>query len=95
MPEEVIQGRRSEIAVELIRRAVSFRPDYVDAHNNLGVILNDQGKLDEAVASFRKALALKPDYAVVHFNLGNALKDQGKLGEAAASFHQALTDYFP
>jgi protein O-GlcNAc transferase len=52
--------------------------------------LNDQGKLDEAVACYRRALELKPDYAEAHNNLGNALKDQGKLDEAVACYRRAL-----
>jgi predicted O-linked N-acetylglucosamine transferase (SPINDLY family) len=31
------------------------------AHSNLGLALQDQGKLDEAVAEFRRALEIKPD----------------------------------
>ena len=50
------------------------------AHSNLGVVLKEQGKLDEAVACWRRAVELKPDYAEAYGNLGNALKEQGKLG---------------
>ena len=52
--------------------------------------LNDQGKLDEAVACYRRALELKPDYAGAHYNLGVALNDQGKLDEAVARYRRAL-----
>jgi predicted O-linked N-acetylglucosamine transferase (SPINDLY family) len=84
------QVGNSEIAVELISKALGCRPGYIDAHVNLGAILQDQGRLDEAISSFRQALALKPNYAEAHSNLGNALMDQGKLDEAVASFRQAL-----
>jgi protein O-GlcNAc transferase len=50
---------------------LELKPDYAEAHNNLGNALNDQGKLDEAVACYRRALELKPDYAEAHNNLGN------------------------
>ena len=59
-------------------------------HNDLGAVLQDLGKLDEAVASYHKALALKPDYAEAHNNLGNAFRGLGKLEEAATSYHKAL-----
>jgi predicted O-linked N-acetylglucosamine transferase (SPINDLY family) len=68
-----------------------LKPDYAEAHNNLGIVLNEQGRLDEAIASYGRALALKPDYAEAHSNRGNALKDQGRLDEAVADFRQALT----
>jgi hypothetical protein len=38
-------------------------------HNNLGVALQKQGALGEAVASYRRALELRPDYAEAHNNL--------------------------
>ena len=83
------QGKLDE-AVACYRRALELKPDYAEAHNNLGIALKDQGKLDEAVACYRRALELKPDYAEAHGNLGNALKDQGKSDEAVACYRRAL-----
>ena len=63
---------------------------------NLGIALNNQGKLDEAVAAYRHAIRIKPDFAEVHSNLGNALSEQGKL-KALASCDWAMSvrpDYF-
>ena len=70
--------------------ALELKPDYAEAHNNLGVAFEDQGKLDEAVACYRRALELKPDYAEAHNNLGDALQGQGKLDEAVACYRRAL-----
>ena len=67
-----------------------MKPDYAEAHSNLGVAFQQQGKLDDAIACCRRALELKPDFAVANNNLGNALKDQGKLDEAVACYRQAL-----
>jgi tetratricopeptide (TPR) repeat protein len=60
------------------------------AHNNLGVILAGQGKLDEAISHYTAALRIKPDYADAHNNLGAALADRGKLDEAIAHYAEAL-----
>ena len=38
-------------------------------YNNMGVALQDQGKLDEALAALNKALSIKPDYAETYWNL--------------------------
>ena len=43
------------------RRVLELKPDLAEAHNNLGIVFKDQGKLDEAVACYRRALELKPD----------------------------------
>ncbi len=43
--------------------AIALRPDYADAHKNLGNVLVQQGKFEPAVARFEQALALRPNYA--------------------------------
>ena len=84
------QEGKYDIAVDLITRALAIKPDYADAHCNLGGALNDLGKFDEAVASCHKALAIKPNFAEAHCNLGIALKNLGRLDEAIASYLKAL-----
>ena len=83
------QGKLDEAAARF-QQALALRPDYAEAHNNLGNIRWEQGKLDEAAARYEQALALRPDYAEAHNNLGNVLAEQGKLDEAVARFEQAL-----
>ena len=39
-----------------------LEPDYAEAHSNLGVTLQELGRLKEAEASYKQAIALKPDY---------------------------------
>ena len=75
---------------------MELKPDFAEAHNNLGNAFKRQGKLDKAVACYRRALELKPRYAEAHYNLGLILRGQGKLDEAVACYRQALhlkTDY--
>ena len=57
----------------------------------MGNALQDQGKLDEAIAAYNKALSIKPDYAKAYNNMGLALQDQGKLDEAIAAYNKALS----
>jgi len=67
-----------------------LKPDFAEAHNNLGVTLQELSRLDEALASYNQAIALKPDFAQAHSNLGNSLKKLGRLDEALASYNQAI-----
>ena len=83
------QAGQLQEAETVYRQILDIKPDFAEAHNNLGIVLQDLGKLDEAVASYLKALAIKPDYAEAHNNLGNALQDLGKLDEAVASYDLA------
>ena len=41
----------------LARRALAIRPDFAGTHDNLGTVLWEQGKLEDAEASTRRALA--------------------------------------
>ena len=60
------------------------------AHNNLGVVLAERGRIDKAIDQYQSALNVNPDYAEAHTNLGNALKSEGKLDEAIASYRRAV-----
>jgi tetratricopeptide (TPR) repeat protein/4-amino-4-deoxy-L-arabinose transferase-like glycosyltransferase len=57
---------------------------------NLGVALQTDRKLDEAIAHYRRAIAARPDYAPAYSNLATALRNRGRLDEAAATYRQAL-----
>jgi tetratricopeptide (TPR) repeat protein len=59
------------------------------AHNNIGNVLFEQGKLDDAVFHFRKALEIKPDYAECYYNLGNVLVQKGQIEDAILQFRRA------
>ena len=63
---------------------------YSEAHNNLGVLLQQQSKFKEAEASYKKAIELTPNYTEAHFKLGKLLKELGRLKEAEASYNQAI-----
>ena len=75
------QARRGKGAYT---NAVSVKPDYADAYNNMGAALQDYGKLEDAIQAYTKALSIKPVFAEAHNNMGNAIKDQGKLEEEIA-----------
>ena len=83
------QGKADEAAA-CYERALRLKPDYAEAHNNLGNVFMGQGKTDEAAACYQRALRLKPDYAEAHNNLGNVRKDRDELDEAAACYQRAL-----
>ena len=75
---------------EVYKKSLAIKPDYVEAHINLGAALKEQGKLKEATKAYNNALTIKPDCPEVHSNIGIALKDQGKLEDAIASYNKAI-----
>ena len=52
---------------------MKIKPDYAEAHNNLGNVLAGRGQIDEAIAHYQKALEIKPDYADARRNCELAL----------------------
>jgi tetratricopeptide (TPR) repeat protein len=83
------RGKWAEAAAHF-RRAIQFKPDYIDAHVNLGIAFVNQGKRDEAISQFEQALQLNPNSAEAHYNLGDALAAQDRQAEAIPHFEQAL-----
>src|SRR5262245_16277300 len=84
------QTRRTERAVELIKRAIELNPKVAAAHSNLGNALMDLKRSAEALASYDKAIVLNPDIAEAHSNRGNALMDLKHPTEALASYDRAI-----
>jgi len=84
------QTRRTELAVELIEKAIGINAKVADAHSNRGNALRDLKRFEEALASYDRALVLKPDYAEAFNNRGIALKELNRVDEALASYDKAL-----
>jgi len=82
-------GRIDE-AVVLYERVVFLKPDYADAHSNLGVAFVAQGKLDAAVEHYERALAIDPGHVGAHNNLAAALAKQGRMDEAVTHYRHVL-----
>jgi tetratricopeptide (TPR) repeat protein len=74
-------GRLDE-AEASYRQAIALKPDYAEAHNNLGITLQELGRLDEAEASYRQAIALKPDFAEAHHNLATTKKFSSRMNSS-------------
>jgi predicted O-linked N-acetylglucosamine transferase (SPINDLY family) len=53
----------------MYRKTILIHDGYEAAHHNLGVVLKDLGRLDEAELCYRRALELKPDYAEAYSSL--------------------------
>ena len=60
------------------------------AHNNLGVVLGKQDRIQEAFAQWKQALRLDPDFYEAYFNLGAALAQAGRNDDAIGYYEQAL-----
>ena len=77
-------------AETLWRATLARNPASWLAHNNLGLILLQKGRADDAMAHYQSALAANPDDMEAHNNLGNALLQQGQVEAALAHYQRAL-----
>ncbi len=85
--------RRSAIyqSMETYCRAVlAENPHAWTIQNNLGVVLEQRGQLEQAIACHRQALLDNPRFMEAHNNLGNALSATCNWQEAEAEFLSAL-----
>ena len=78
-------------AIAAYERAIASRPDFADAHNNLGRVHHDHHRLALAEAHYRLALCANESLALYWFNLGVVVEDQGRFAEAIAAYERALT----
>ncbi len=74
----------------MIGTAITVNPKAPSYHSNLGNVLKERGRLDEAVACYRRAIDLKLDFPEAHNNLGTALQEQRELDEAVACYRRAI-----
>src|SRR5262249_47932886 len=70
------------------RLAIRLKPDFPQAHNDLGLLLRLQGKLPEAEAEFRLAIRFDSNYPRAYCNLGFVLRQQGRYAESLAAFRR-------
>jgi len=56
----------------------------------LGSLLDNEGKMNDAMEYYHTALRYSPTFPEAHFFLGNALEEQGKPDEAIAEYQKAL-----
>ena len=86
------QGMLDE-AIQAYNKALSIKPDYAEAFNNIGVALKNQGELADAMKAYRKALAIKPDYAQAWSNGADALEKWNKLDQLELWLDEAFNSF--
>src|SRR6478752_1372763 len=74
----------------LWRTTLARNPECWMAHTNLGLVLLQQGKIDEGIAQYRSALQMQPDSWDAEYNLGNALLGKAQVDEAILHCERAV-----
>jgi predicted O-linked N-acetylglucosamine transferase (SPINDLY family) len=82
-------GARKE-GVQLVKRALAVRPEYVEAEFNLGAMLAAMDRPAEAVEHYRRAADLRPEYVEAQARLASLLMELNRPAEAEAAFLKVL-----
>lgn len=82
--------RRFAEAIGCYDRAISLKPDYMEAYRNRGNALSELGLWAEAIASYDDAIAVRPN-AASYTNRGNVLRKMQRTDEALQSYDHAIS----
>lgn len=81
-------GRTGE-AADALRRAARLADD-AESHNNLGLVLQEAGALEQAEAGYLQAIQRRPDLVEALANLGRLCHATGRFAEAEHHLRAAL-----
>ncbi|MFZ5511961.1 MAG: tetratricopeptide repeat protein [Pseudomonadota bacterium] len=85
-----LESEDAEAARQAYERAVAEDPGLLDAHINLGSLLHEAGRLDQAERVYRDAIRACGSDPALMYNLGVLLDDMGRKTEAAEAYRTAL-----
>ncbi|HEY1265786.1 MAG TPA: tetratricopeptide repeat protein [Candidatus Binatia bacterium] len=72
----------------LWRHTVSVMPESSVANYNLGVAVEAEGDIEDAMADYRKAISLDEAYAEARYNLARLLARKGDIDEAISEYRR-------
>ena len=92
-PSSAIAQRRQQMLAESadeFEAAMRLKPDLPQAHNNLGSVFMDLGRLPDAKTEFDEALQREPNDEELQFNLGLLAERMGRYDEAIEHLHASI-----
>jgi tetratricopeptide (TPR) repeat protein len=85
-----LTNMRNDEALAHVMEALRLKPDYVEAHVNLGTIFRRTGKAAESESEYMTALTLQPESVDAHSGYGALLLSQGRKNEALREFEKVV-----
>lgn len=76
-------------ALESFRQAATLKPDFAEARNNYGMMLNESQDYDGAIRELEAAVLAAPDFVSAQLNLGNAYRGRQDFAKALAAYGRA------
>jgi Tfp pilus assembly protein PilF len=78
-----------------IEAALKDNPNLAEAHDVLGGLLENRGRLDAALAEYREAVRIRPGFGKAHLDLGSILAARRDFAAATEEFRKASSDPDP
>ncbi len=88
---QIRQNNPSEAAA-CFRSCLRLRPNFAEAHNNLGVILAKEKESELAIHHFDASLYFRPKYTDASINRARLLQEFGRIDEAVEQLQSLLDD---
>ena len=73
-------------AVQNLRKALELSPEFPEANLQLGIVLQAQGKLNDAIRLLEKAVSISPNLSAAHYRLALAYQRQDRKQDAQKEF---------
>lgn len=73
-------------AEALLKKSAALDPSFVDAHYQLGLLYEDEGRAAEAIREYETSVQLRKDLSPAHYRLALLYKKTGKLTLARQEF---------
>jgi tetratricopeptide (TPR) repeat protein len=87
---DALNRREYATALPLLKALIAKQPDDAAHYYNLGMVLSDQGRIDEAVDELERALAIDPRHVHAMVAIGVARARVGDLSEAISALRAAV-----
>ena len=84
------QKNNLKVAENLYREILKINPNHANAHNNLGIVLEQLGESKKAMICFQKAVQINPNFARAHYNLGKVFYALNEIQKAINCFEKAI-----
>ena len=79
-----------EAAINSFKAAIRLKPNWAEAHNELGRRFLSLGKYEQAAAAFQEAIRNKPEFADARINLAIAYLYQSRFNEGIEQLKEAI-----
>ena len=77
-------------AKKIYKKILSFKPNFIEAHKNLGLIFQKLNEIEEAQKCYEEAIKINPNLAMVQYNLALIYEQVGEDNQAQICYEKVI-----